>query len=82
MKKPIFAYFMAATMLSASMVATSQDASAQSNYDAQFVDYPSYAGDDLEMRVDKSGTHFKLWSPIAVKVNIHLYNDGRTGEAY
>ena len=82
MKKSVFAYFMAATMISASLTVAPTQASAQSNYDAQFVDYPSYAGDDLEMRVDKSGTHFKLWSPKADKVNLHLYNDGRTGEAY
>ena len=82
MKKSVFAYFMAATMISASLTVAPTQASAQSNYDAQFVDYPSYAGDDLEMCVDKSGTHFKLWSPKADKVNLHLYNDGRTGEAY
>lgn len=57
-------------------------AHAQSSYDAQFVSYPTYNGDDLELLVDASGTHFKLWSPKAQEAVVRLYANGHTGEAY
>lgn len=56
--------------------------SAQSNYDARFNDYVTYNGDDLELKVDSLGTHFRLWSPKADSVTLNLYADGHTGEAY
>lgn len=55
---------------------------AQSAYDAQFVDYPTYSGDDLELTVNASGTHFRLWSPKAQDVVVNLYDNGHTGAAY
>ena len=44
--------------------------------------YPTYSGDDLELKVDARGTHFALWSPGAEAVRLHLYADGHTGDAY
>lgn len=58
------------------------EASAQSSYDARFKDYPVYAGDDLELKVDENGTHFRLWSPEAEDACVNLYDDGHTGVAY
>lgn len=58
------------------------DVFAQSAFDSQFVDYPTYSGDDLEMRVDSSGTHFRLWSPKAQDVVVNLYDNGHTGSPY
>lgn len=55
---------------------------AQSAYDAQFVNYPTYSGDDLELIVNASGTHFRLWSPKAQDVVVNLYDNGHTGAAY
>lgn len=50
--------------------------------DAVLDSYPTYEGDDLELKVDAHGTHFALWSPGAEAVRLHLYEDGRNGEAY
>ena len=44
--------------------------------------YPVYEGDDLELTVDNSGTHFRLWSPGAEAVRLNLYDDGLNGKAY
>ena len=41
--------------------------------------YPTYNGDDLELKVDVRGTHFALWSPGAEAVRLHLYADGQNG---
>ena len=55
---------------------------AQSNFDDQFKRYPNYNGDDLELKVDATGTHFRLWSPKAQDARVNLYNNGHTGKAY
>ena len=57
-------------------------ASAQSDYDAQFLSYPTYNGDDLELTVDNTGTHFRLWSPKAQEAVVNLYTNGHTGKPY
>lgn len=50
--------------------------------DAVLDAYPVYSGDDLELKVDAAGTHFRLWSPGAEAVRLHLYADGLKGDAY
>ncbi len=50
--------------------------------DSQLDAYPTYSGDDLELKVDAVGTHFTLWSPGADAVRLHLYADGHNGAAY
>ncbi|MCM1005217.1 MAG: type I pullulanase [Prevotella sp.] len=57
-------------------------ASAQSDFDKQFLSYPSYNGTDLELSVNPSGTHFKLWSPAAEAVHVNLYDEGRGGNPF
>ena len=69
--------FAMAAMLGAQAV----PAVAQSAYDARFVNYPTYLGDDLELKVDADGTHFRLWSPEAKGVTLNLYDNGNTGSA-
>lgn len=71
-----------ATLLATWMCANTQQAMAISNYDKQFINYPTYSGDDLELKVDASGTHFRLWSPKAQEVVLNLYNTGLNGKAY
>lgn len=67
----------------ASMALLSPSASfAQSKFDAQFIDYPTYSGDDLELLVNNSGTHFRLWSPKAQEARVNLYDNGHTGTPY
>lgn len=48
-------------------------------YDARFDSYPTYSGSDLELVVDNSGTHFKLWSPKASQARVNIYDNGRGG---
>ena len=57
-------------------------AAAQSNYDAQFKDYPTYSGDDLELTVNDSGTHWRLWSPKAQEAQLNLYDHGKGGTPF
>ncbi len=55
-------------------------AKAGSDYDMQFLEYPTYNGDDLELLVDESGTHFRLWSPKAQGAKVNIYDSGRHGK--
>ena len=41
--------------------------------DAAFMEWPAYAGDDLELKVDETGTHFTLWSPGAENAEVIIY---------
>lgn len=77
MKK--FYLAMTAVSLSALAVTPSQ---AQSVFDNQFLSYPTYAGSDMELTINPSGTHFKLWSPKAQKVRVNLYDHGRGGSPF
>jgi pullulanase len=52
---------------------------AQSNYDKQFSDYPTYQGNDLELAVNSRGTQFKLWSPKAEDAVVKVYAEGKGG---
>lgn len=71
-----------ATALLACSCAAGAAAQTNSTYDAQFIDWPVYNGNDLELTVDNSGTHFKLWSPKAKEARVNLYDNGHTGKAY
>ncbi len=82
MKKTFLKLFMTAVMFSSAIATTTFSSSAQSSFDDRYVDYPSYAGNDLELMIDATGTHFKLWSPKAQQVKVNLYEDGRTGNAF
>lgn len=49
--------------------------------ESDYTNYPSYAGDDLELKVDTTGTHFTLWSPRAEAAEVLLYDSGRNTPA-
>lgn len=71
------------TLMTATLLApVGLPAAAQSTFDEQFVLYPTYSGDDLELTVNGSGTHFRLWSPKATAARVNLYENGRTGKPY
>ena len=55
-------------------------ASARSTYDEQFVSYPTYSGDDLELTVSDAGTSFRLWSPKAQEAKVNIYTQGTGGK--
>lgn len=52
---------------------------AQSNFDAKFKSYPSYSGEDLELTVNDTGTHWRLWSPEAQEAVVNIYDNGKGG---
>ncbi|MDE7180199.1 MAG: type I pullulanase [Muribaculaceae bacterium] len=72
---------MAATLLTCSC-APMLWAQTNSTYDAQFISWPTYNGNDLELSVDASGTHFRLWSPKAKEARVNLYDNGHTGKPF
>ena len=80
MNKTLITLMMATTLIGGG--ATQATAQTNSTYDAQFISYPTYNGDDLELSVNNSGTHFRLWSPKAEAARVNLYTDGHTGKAY
>lgn len=61
------------------LLAGSTSAFAQKTVEQDYQNWPSYAGEDLELSVDNSGTHFKLWSPKAQSVNLYIYRNGAGG---
>ncbi len=73
---------MTAAILAAGSLSSPLPMMAQSAYDAQFIEYPTYNGNDLELLVDNSGTHFRLWSPKAQEARVNLYDNGHTGSPY
>ena len=64
------------------LLSLSAAAQTNSTYDAQFISWPTYDGDDLELTVDNSGTHFRLWSPKAEAARVNLYDQGRGGKPF
>ena len=73
-----FMNLIAGTLLTGAAISYAPVSVAQTpvNDDA-FLNYPAYNGDDLEVSVDNSGTHFKLWSPAAREVRLFLYDTDR-----
>ncbi len=57
-------------------------AQTNSSYDRQFISWPVYSGDDLELTVNDRGTSFRLWSPKAQEAIVNLYDNGHTGKPY
>ncbi len=47
-------------------------AQTNSSYDRQFISWPVYSGDDLELTVNDRGTSFRLWSPKAQEAIVNL----------
>ena len=45
--------------------------------DSKYQAMPTYAGEDLELLVNAAGTHFTLWSPMAVQAQVLLYDQDR-----
>lgn len=74
-----FSFIMAASSIMAFASAAAFDAMGQNSYDEQFMAYPTYQGDDLEVAVTDAGTAFKLWSPKAQAARVNIYDNGRFG---
>lgn len=61
----------------AGMITVAMPQANADNMDNKYLTWPVYNGEDLELSVDKNGTHFTLWSPMAQKVQVLLYNQDR-----
>lgn len=57
------------------ITACRQSASTYATYD----DYPAYAGDDLGLTYTPQSSSFRIWSPVASSVTVHLYENGDGG---
>lgn len=68
--------FLIGTLLCGAMT-TNANNSMESNY----ASLPSYDGDDLELLVNNTGTHFKLWSPQSSAVRVLIYETDRNSNA-
>ena len=69
-----------AMALAAILAAGSLGTAAQSNFDGKFNNYPTYEGEDLELSVNSSGTHWRLWSPEAQEAIVNIYDSGKGGQ--
>ncbi|MBL7851119.1 MAG: type I pullulanase [Cyclobacteriaceae bacterium] len=47
---------------------------------ATYEDYPAYPGGDLGLTYTPQASTFRLWSPVATSVTLHLYEKGEVGE--
>lgn len=70
-----------AAMALAAAAAISPAIHAQTSMEQQYASWPSYDGDDLELKVDNTGTHFTLWSPKADAVKVYIYDTDRNSPA-
>lgn len=50
--------------------------------EARFDSFPTYDGNDLELSVDSTGTHFTLWSPEAQAARVLLYHTDRNSAPF
>ncbi len=64
------------TMMATAIIYSAGDAQATSP-DEIFSTYETYDGQDLELTVDNSGTHFTIWSPKAEAAKVLIYDSGR-----
>ena len=82
MFKPATSKLMMCAALATCLATSAPSLMAQSTFDEQFLSYPTYNGDDLELKVTPRSTDFRLWSPKAEAVRLHLYDNGHTGAPY
>ncbi|SNR97776.1 type I pullulanase [Dokdonia pacifica] len=47
-----------------------------------YTDYKGPENKDLWLAYSKEATTFKMWSPVAAKVQVHLYKNGHDGKPY
>ena len=69
-------------MIAISLALGCVSSAAATNHDNRYDEFPVYDGTDLELTVNRSGTHFALWSPEADSAEVSLYDTGRNTPAY
>ena len=68
------------TILATAVICGGNHAGA-ANSDARFEEFATYDGNDLELAVNASGTHFTVWSPEADAAQVILYPTDRNSAA-
>ncbi len=76
MKKHLKKVCPAALTVAGAFVCATPHAQAD-NMESRYLTWPAYSGNDLELTVDNQGTHFTLWSPMAQKAQVLIYNQDR-----
>ncbi len=61
------------TLLATAVACAAPSVLAMNQDDTRFSEWESYNGNDLELTVDNTGTHFTLWSPDAQAVRVFIY---------
>lgn len=82
MNKTLMA-FCGITLLNLSAMASDIAGKKTADFDSQFSDYPFFSNEnnDLELKIDQIGTHFRLWSPHAQAARVILYESDRNTPA-
>lgn len=61
------------TLLATAVACATPSVLAMNQDDTRFSEWESYNGNDLELTVDNTGTHFTLWSPDAQAARVYIY---------
>lgn len=52
----------------------------QSNFDSRYKNFPTYSEEDLELTINETGTHWRLWSPEAQEAKVNIFENGKGGK--
>lgn len=79
MNKTLMAFCGITLLNTSALTALAQNGNDAITDDAKYVSYPFYSNDnnDLELKVDDNGTHFRLWSPETEAAQVLLYPTDR-----
>lgn len=69
------------SLLTGTLLCGAMTANAHNSMESNYASLPSYNGEDLELLVDNSGTHFRLWSPESNAVRVLIYDTDRNTTA-
>ncbi len=69
------------TLLSGALLCGVPALNANNSMNQNYASLPAYNGEDLELKVDNSGTHFRLWSPQATAARVMIYDTDRNSNA-
>ena len=65
------------TLISGALLCGAMALNAENSMESSYASLPAYAGEDLELTVNNSGTHFRLWSPQATAARVIIYDTDR-----
>lgn len=68
-------------MLSGALIGTAAEPQATWPRNAVLATLPTYSGTDLELNVNATGTHWRLWSPEAQEARVKIYDTDRNTPA-